>query len=97
MIRKIIFYIILSIAFYSCKKHEKNTQLIKNCIGTYFLIDGEYHRVCNRDDFIYRANGDMLHIKYKFVKNEECDPHISNICWEKFEYSGKVIEVSVVN
>ncbi len=95
--RKYLIFIFL-ITILSCKQRTE-AQLIKYCDGTYMLIDGEYYRICNRDDFTSISSGTYLNIKYKIVEGENCD---ANLCFTiqcilPFTYSGKIIEVKILD
>ena len=95
--KKYLFYLLLILAI-ACKKRESNAQLIKNCTGIYMLIDGEYFKICNRDDFVNIPNETILKIKYKFVNADDCKPFISCACCIlPFYPNEKIIEVKVVD
>lgn len=66
-------------AFTCTKTNLYQVIVVKDCTGSYLKINGKDYRVCNIEQLEGFANGDIIHAKYRTLK--EC--------------SGKAVEVPV--
>lgn len=82
-------------ALTSCKKKtEKNALVIKDCTGSYVLINDKDYLICNSELIDNIESGTKLSITYQ--KAEDCDVLSPTLC-ELYHKNEGTIEITKIN
>lgn len=65
----------------SCnKKQSTSSEVIRDCTGTYLVVDGQHNPVCNVQMLENIQTGTIVQAEYKLVGNGKCEDRESFHC-----------------